>query len=222
VNQKQHEFEFDYRGKGRLKIDYCMCGAPRFDPIHNVKLADLANAGLESYKIATAKEPLVDAFVPVAEPQVTRPYPRSGPASIICRGDGKIMSVGFNIDPLESSPDTDKEHPVAYGTTLADALRELAKLLDAEVGYVDTEPQPSSYREQALREAKISLGLKGSFPDTNAIVSLIADQREQVLTQAQRIAELEATLKVGAERLRMAKWVIDADDAIAILAKKGS
>jgi hypothetical protein len=49
------------------------------------------------------------------------------------------------------------------------------------INFALTEPQPISYREQALREAKISLGLKGSFPDTNAIVSLIADQREQVL-----------------------------------------
>ena len=62
--------------------------------------------------------------------KVTRPYPRTAPCVVVCRGDG--AAVAAVIDP-DKWP---HEGGVAgFGDTLADALRDLANSIEDQVGY---------------------------------------------------------------------------------------
>lgn len=63
--------------------------------------------------------------------EVKRPYPRTAPCAVSCRGDGNqiLALIGSNI----------MEGVAGFGDTLPDALRSLAEELDAEVGYKNPE-----------------------------------------------------------------------------------
>jgi len=67
----------------------------------------------------------------------TRPYPRTAPCAVVCRGDGSAVSAGIDIAhwPHEGGV-------MGFGDTLADALRDLAKQIDEETG-----PIPESGNE---------------------------------------------------------------------------
>jgi len=60
-----------------------------------------------------------------------RPVPRTAPCAINCRGDGDqiLALIGSNI----------QEGICGFGDTLPDALRNLAKELEAEVDYENPE-----------------------------------------------------------------------------------
>ena len=61
---------------------------------------------------------------------VSRPYPRTAPCAVVCRGDGTAISAGIDIAhwPHEGGV-------MGFGDTLPDALRDLAREIEAEVGY---------------------------------------------------------------------------------------
>jgi len=63
---------------------------------------------------------------------VKRPYMRTAPCAIECRGDGNQVYAQLGIgDPMTA--------PCGYGDTLADALRALADEIEAEVQVEGTE-----------------------------------------------------------------------------------
>jgi hypothetical protein len=76
---------------------------------------------------------------PIDPSKVSRPTSRTAPVAISCRGDGSqiLALIGSNIE----------EGIAGFGDSLPDALRDLAKHLEMEVGYDSRgcNPQNQSY-----------------------------------------------------------------------------
>lgn len=78
---------------------------------------------------------------------VKRPFMRTVPCLIVCRGDGKMVAAAFNVDPLHIDPETDA--PCGYGMSLADALRDLADSIEREVEVIDVPQSAEAANQEA-------------------------------------------------------------------------
>ena len=76
---------------------------------------------------------------------VKRPFMRTVPCCIVCRGDGKMVAAALNVDPLSIDPETDTL--CGYRMNLADALRDLASEIEKEVEVIDV-PQSADAANQ--------------------------------------------------------------------------
>lgn len=63
---------------------------------------------------------------------VKRPYMRTAPCAVVCRGEGNQVSALIGLWPHQGGV-------AGFGDTLADALRDLANEIEAEVTVVSVE-----------------------------------------------------------------------------------
>lgn len=63
--------------------------------------------------------------------RVTRPYPRTAPCAVLCRGDGNQISAIIDVDRWPHQGGV-----AGFGDDLPSALRNLADELEREVGQV--------------------------------------------------------------------------------------
>lgn len=109
------------------------------------------------------------------------PYPRTAPCAISCRGDGDqiLALIGSNV----------QDGVCGFGDTLPDALRDLAKELEAEVAYDSggTNPQARSFLRitrieniWGMENADGTYGLRLDCGD-GGFLSLTKDQATQII-----------------------------------------